>query len=122
MDGAAVRRRERGFVLLEAVVATAIVGLVLAASFETAATASAAARRSAETRGALMVAQSQLAAAGSAIPLAPGMVTGDIGPYRWRVTMEAAPTPPAMAVTVEAGTEARPRLVTLATLKLPGGP
>ncbi|MDT7933691.1 MAG: type II secretion system protein [Sphingomonadaceae bacterium] len=118
-----MRRRERGFVLLEALVATAIVGLVLAASFETAATASAAARRSAETRGALMVAQSQLAAAGSAIPLAPGSVTGETGPYRWSVTMESAPAAsPAMAVTVEAGTAARPRLVTLATLKLPGGP
>jgi type II secretory pathway pseudopilin PulG len=81
-------RREEGSVLVEALIAAAIVAMVLVAVFQIAAD-SAARRHGVETRRhALLIAQSQLAAVGSTVPLAPGAVQGRDGDEVWRIDMQ----------------------------------
>jgi type II secretory pathway pseudopilin PulG len=79
---------DEGSVFIEALVATAIVAMVLTATFQLAAD-SAIRRRGLEARReALMTAQSELAAVGSEIPLSPGAVEGSDGARTWRVEMQ----------------------------------
>ncbi len=80
---------ERGFALIEILVALAILAMSLTAFFHVV-TGSANRTRLAETRRAAeLVAQSELAAAGTAYSLNNGPVTGVEGPFAW--WMEAAP-------------------------------
>lgn len=114
-------RRDGGFVLLETLVATAIVAMLLAALFNAATTEARAARRVADTRAALMVARSQLDAVGSAIPLRPGLTRGLDGPLAWTVAVEryGRGTAAGAPMRVEARVAARGRtLARLATIKL----
>lgn len=117
--------RAAGFVLLETMVATLIVAVVLAATFAVISQSARGVRAAEETRAALMVARSELAVAGTAQPLTFGAVEGTDGRFRWRLT--AAPAAdgagragPLAHVRVTVGTDERPEIVTLATLKLPG--
>ncbi len=79
---------DEGSVFIEALVATAIVAMVLGATFQIAGD-SAARRRGLEARrDALLTAQSELAAVGSEIPLSPGTVAGTDGERAWQVDMQ----------------------------------
>ncbi|MDR3509125.1 MAG: hypothetical protein P4L64_14625 [Caulobacteraceae bacterium] len=78
---------ERGSVFIETLVATAIVALVLAAACQTVADSIARHQTMEARRYALMVARSQLAAVGSAIPLETGTTEGRDGDDIWRVDM-----------------------------------
>lgn len=116
--------RERGFVLVETLVSLIIVALVLGALFETVALTAGNARAAADTRMALMVAESQIAAAGTAAPLTPGTYGGVTDGYRWQVEIRPAGglAVPAAELRVTAGTPANPALVRLTTLRLAGAP
>jgi hypothetical protein len=82
---------ERGSVFVEALTATAIVAAVTAAMLTTVGQAGAR-RQAVETRrAALMVARSQLAAVGAAVPVRPGQLEGADGDFVWRVTVEPWP-------------------------------
>lgn len=79
---------DEGSVFIEALVATAIVAMILTATFQIVGD-SAARRRTLEARReALLTAQSELAAVGSEIPLSPGAVEGSDGERTWRVDMQ----------------------------------
>jgi type II secretory pathway pseudopilin PulG len=81
-------RGERGSALVEALVSAAIVAAALAAALQV--TSQSGQRRVAigQKRAALMIARSELATVGSAIPAAPGETTGADGAYSWRVRAE----------------------------------
>lgn len=80
--------RDEGSVLVEALAATAIVAMILLATFQ--ATADSAVRRRTleQRRDALLIAQSELATAGSVLPLVAGAVEGREGDDIWRVEMQ----------------------------------
>ena len=80
-------RRDRGDVFVEALVATAIVAMILAATFRVIADGAARERRTDSRRMALLVAQSEVAAVGADIPLAPGESAGFAGNLVWRVNV-----------------------------------
>jgi len=78
-------RTDRGSVFIESMIAAAIVAMALAATFRVI-TDGAQRDRAVETRrAALLVAQSELAATGSEIPLQPGQSAGSAGDFIWRV-------------------------------------
>lgn len=80
--------RDDGSILIEALVATAIVAMILLATFQVSAD-SAARRRTLEARRyALMTARSQLAAVGFATPLAAGTTEGADDDQAWRIEIE----------------------------------
>lgn len=83
-----IRRGERGSVLVEAMVGSAIIAMTLIAMY-TAIIESARHNQAAEERRmALMIAQSELAAVGSLIPATPGVTEGTQGDFIWRVDIE----------------------------------
>lgn len=76
---------DAGSVFVESVIAAAIVAMVLAATLRTIAD-SAARERAIEARStAMQIAQSEIAAVGSEIPLAAGETSGVVGAQVWRV-------------------------------------
>jgi hypothetical protein len=79
---------DRGSALMEALVSAAIVAGVLAAAFQVAAEASRRREAIEERRTALLIAQSQLATVGAAIPSLPGDTSGADGGYSWRLHAE----------------------------------
>ena len=79
---------EDGSVFIEALASTAIVALILAAVFRVSADSAVHHRMVEERRYALMIARSELAAVGSAIPLATGSMEGTDGQDIWRVDMQ----------------------------------
>lgn len=81
-------RDENGSVLIEAMVAAAIVALMLGALYRSMADSAARDGSLALKRTALLIAQSELEAVGSAIPLAAGISGGVDGDYVWRVDVE----------------------------------
>lgn len=74
---------ETGNAFLEVLIALAITGLVLGALFDVLGDGAARARLAETKRAALVVAQSELAAAGTAYPLDDGPVNGVEGPFAW---------------------------------------
>jgi|HubBroStandDraft_1064217.scaffolds.fasta_scaffold455284_2 hypothetical protein len=80
--------RDSGTVFIEALVSTAVVAAVLAALFAALQSAALHHRQIAERRDALLVAQSELAAVGTAIPVTPGALEGVDGDMRWRVRID----------------------------------
>lgn len=72
---------------IEALVAAAIVAMVMAVTLQVASDGFAQERLVASRRMALLVAQSQMAEVGSAIPTTPGENAGFDGPFLWRVTI-----------------------------------
>lgn len=99
---------EAGFTLPEALVATAIVAAMLGVTLGVVQDNARAARINEERRAALLVAQSQLAAAQVAIPGRFANVEGEAGSIRWTVRIEpfrgALSSPPLDRITVTAGT------------------
>jgi len=83
-----MRDSENGSVLLEALVSTAIVAAVLAAMFSAIAQWDQQRRQIDARRMALMIARSELAAVGSALPLTPGRAQGVEGAFVWTIAIE----------------------------------
>jgi general secretion pathway protein I len=96
------RERQRGFTLLEVLVAFAIAAFALAVLFRSSGTALMAARTSGQYQEALSRARSHLAALGGDAALVAGESSGDDGGgFRWRLKIEpagAAVVTPAPAV------------------------
>jgi general secretion pathway protein I len=82
-------RRQRGFTLIEVVVAFLLLSLVLATGFELFTTGMRRAVDLEDRSQALVIAQSRLAMAGTEIPLKEGSTSGqtDDGKYRWTLTI-----------------------------------
>jgi hypothetical protein len=78
-------KNDTGSVFIESMVAAAIVALSLAAMYRVIEDGAMRDRAVNAKQNALLIAQSELAAVGSAIPLAQGMTGGIEGPYAWRV-------------------------------------
>ena len=84
--------RERGFTLIEVLVAFAIAALALAVLFRSSGTALTSSRAAVQYQEALSRARSHLAAIGTGV-LEPGEQSGDDGDgYRWRLTVQPAGT------------------------------
>ena len=120
-------QRDAGSILIEALVSVAVVAAVLAALFQTIEAAALHRRAAAARREALLVAESELAAVGSAIGVSPGEVAGADGAYRWRVridppiqeTLETSRAGLLYPVEVSVGPAAGgPDLVSLKTLRV----
>ncbi|MGI4881477.1 MAG: hypothetical protein ACRYG4_28780 [Janthinobacterium lividum] len=79
---------ERGSVVIEAMIAAAIVAAMLGVTFETIQTTSAHARAVDDRRRAMLVAQSALAEVGPVIPAEPGTTDGAAGDLGWRVAID----------------------------------
>ncbi len=79
------KRSERGSVLVEAMVGSAIIAITLTGMYEAIVTASAHNRMAEDRRNAMMIAQSELAAVGPIIPTALGTTEGNQGDFYWRV-------------------------------------
>ncbi len=131
MSSAAEPAGERGFTLLEVVVALAIAALALAALFQAASGGLDNVDIAQRTLGAARRAQNLLAESGVVSPLSPGVRSGEAEGYRWQVTVRPAvagrpagngtPAVPAL-YSIEARVSWRrglvARTVTLATLRL----
>ena len=85
---------DSGSVLVEAMVAVAIIAMMLAVTYRSVGESVLRARAAEASRTALMIAQSRLALVGAEIPLAPGETTGVDGDYTWRVDIADAPEDP----------------------------
>jgi hypothetical protein len=85
-------KNDSGSVFIESMVAAAIVALSLAAMYRVIEDGAMRDRAVNEKQNALLIAQSELAAVGSAIPLAQGMTGGTEGPYAWRVDISPSDT------------------------------
>jgi len=83
-------RRDGGAIFVEALVAAAIVGMILAATFRVVAAGAARERMAEARREALLVAQSELSAVGAEIPLSEGSTDGVAGDLVWRVDIASA--------------------------------
>ncbi len=116
--------REKGSILIETLIAAAIIAMILGAALQTIQVNAGGARRAELHRMATLVAQSRLASVGGEIPLLPGRYDGRDGELGWRV--EVTPYPRAVAsragrlmqVSVSAGPIGAPPAVTLASLRL----
>ena len=86
--------RDAGSVLVEAMVAVAIVAMMLAVSYRAVGDSVLRARAAEASRAAMMVAQSRLASVGPEIPLAPGQTTGVDGAFTWRIDIAPADEAP----------------------------
>jgi len=83
-------RREAGSVLVEAMVAVAIIAMMLAVTYRTVGESVLRSRAAEASRTAVMIAQSRLAMVGSEIPLTLGETTGVDGDFAWRVEIDPA--------------------------------
>ena len=81
-------RRDAGTVFIDTLIAAAIVALTLGVMFRTVADSAARQRGMEARRSAYLVAQSQLASVGAAIPLQPGQTGGADGSLQWRVDIQ----------------------------------
>lgn len=86
MSTRASKRTQRGFTLIEVLVALAIAGLGLMAAFEATGTGLNSVQVAAQTVAGVRHAQAHLADVGIEVPLTPGEVRGSEGDgYRWRI-------------------------------------
>ncbi|HZZ90155.1 MAG TPA: hypothetical protein VFE13_17635 [Caulobacteraceae bacterium] len=108
---------EDGSILLEALVSTAVVAAVLAAMFTAIGQWDQQRRQIDDRRTALMIARSQLAAVGSALPLTPGRLQGVEGDFVWSVGIE-----PGQANALDSSLAGSPSTVTVAVRRAAGGP
>ncbi len=77
--------RDAGSAFIETLIAAAIIALVLGTTYRAVADSAARHRMAEARRAALLIAQSELAAVGAEIPMAPGRTTGVDGGYVWQV-------------------------------------
>jgi hypothetical protein len=85
-------KSDSGSVFIESMVAAAIVALSLAAMYRVIEDGAMRDRTVNAKQNALLIAQSELAAVGSEIPMAQGMTSGTEGPYAWRVDISPSDT------------------------------
>ncbi len=78
---------DRGSVFIEALVASAIIALAVLAMLQSMVQTARRDKAMDDRRMALLVAQSELAAVGSAIPLEAQFTSGNDGPYAWTVSV-----------------------------------
>jgi general secretion pathway protein I len=76
---------EQGSVLVEAMVAVAVIAMMLAVTYRAVGDSVLRSRAAEASRTAMMIAQSRLATVGSEIPLEPGETTGVDGDFAWRI-------------------------------------
>jgi general secretion pathway protein I len=119
--------RESGTMLVETLVAVGLVAVILGAMFQVIQSNTAQTRMIEDRTTALLIAQSQLAAAGIATPLANGRSAGVADGFVWRVDVRgysdagagaAAGALRTVTVTVSRENAADQPLATLTTLKL----
>ena len=120
-----MKRRDSGSALVEALIGSAIVALTLATMYRSVTDSAARNRMAEEKRFANRIAQSELAAVGPIVPVAPGVTTGVEAGLPWRIQIEPLPTnPPASTagqlwrVTVSVRNSRGSQLVTLSTMAL----
>lgn len=80
-----IRRRESGSALLEALVGTAIIAMTVATMYRAVIETAARNQMADQKRTALLVAQSELAAIGTLVPLEPGVSAGTQAGMNWRL-------------------------------------
>ncbi len=90
--------RESGSVLVEAMVAVAVIAMMLAVTYRSVGQSVLQSRAAEASRAAVMIAQSRLALVGAEIPLTPGETTGVDGDFTWRVRIDPAPVDDASAM------------------------
>lgn len=119
------RDTENGSIVIEAMIAAAVVAAMLGASFEAIQSTAGQSRKIEARREAMLVAQSALATVGTEVPVVPGSTDGMSGALLWRVDItptEASGDSSVGAldlVTVTVRTpEAPAPLATLRTLRL----
>jgi len=83
-----MKRGEAGSVLIETMVAAAIVAIMLVAMYRGIGDSAARDRTAAEKRIALLIAQSEMDAVGTTVPLVPGMTGGIEGQFVWRIDIQ----------------------------------
>jgi hypothetical protein len=81
-------RGESGSVFVESMIAAAIVALALAAMYRAIGDGAMRDHKLNQKQTALLIAQSELSAVGSEIPLSVGTTGGTEGPYAWSVDIE----------------------------------
>ena len=120
-----MNRHDSGSILIEAMVAAALVALMLGTMYQALGDSAANQNWIAQKRIALLVAQSEMDAIGPLIPLAPGTTSGTEGPYVWQINIGQYPAGgpsnagPLLAVTVSVRARSGgPDLATLSTLAL----
>lgn len=119
-------RRDEGSIFVEAMIAAAVVAVMLGGLYQAIAASAQRHRMSDDRRVALLVAQSQMAAAGVEFPLAQGRTSGLAGEYLWQVEVsdhaagspESAVGRPALVVVTVRERDAAAPLVTLRSLRL----
>lgn len=94
------RSNDDGSVLIEAMVAVAIIAAVLAVTYRSLGENALRLRAADSARTATLIAQSRLALVGSDIPLEPGETEGTDGAFVWVVTIDAAPAAPSTSGTL----------------------
>lgn len=115
-----------GSMLIETLIAAAIVAMMTGAMFVSLAGSAERQRMVVARRQALMVARSELALVGAEVPASPGRVTGLSGPYAWQIDispyggdLNASQAGALAAVTVTVRHDPRgAALATLHTLRL----
>jgi len=123
-----MKRLESGSALVEALIGTAIVALTVGTMFQAVSESAARNRMAEEKRFAGLIAQSEMAAVGSAIPIEPGVASGIEAGLTWRVQIEpyAGPSVPTragqlMRVTVSVHNNRGKPLLALSSLALAAG-
>ena len=84
-------RPDAGSVLVEAMVAVAVIAMMLAVTYRAVGESVLRARAAEASRTAAMIAQSRIAMVGAEIPLTSSDTTGVDGDFSWRVKIEPAP-------------------------------
>lgn len=82
-----MNRGERGSVLIETMVAAAIIAIMLAAMYRGIGDSARRDHIATEKRMALLIAQSEMDTVGTTVPLASGVTAGVEGQYVWRITI-----------------------------------
>lgn len=128
------RQGERGFSLLEVVVALALLGLVLALLGDSLRSGVIGNNKAVAAQRALALAEQRLAELGTVQNLEPGSRSGSAGPLRWKTSTErysdeggdfepaAAPSIYRLRVVVSWGDRRRPHELALETLRLGTSP
>ncbi len=124
-----VARGESGEVFIEALIAAAIVAMALGTTYQVMADSTARDRKAENVRRALLIAQSEMAAVGSEIPLESGRTDGLAGDLMWRAEVSpyaAEGNADAAGALWKVSVSVRPRaggpnLVALTSLRLAGG-
>lgn len=85
------RQADTGSVLVEAMVAVAIIAMMLAACYRAVGDSALRSKAAEASRTATLIARSRLAALGSETPLEPGETRGLDGAFIWRVDVDETP-------------------------------